>query len=805
MLLALAGPLLIVASTAIVLHHLWLDLRLTNQHVDLLAFWMPRWCALGEALSAGDIPTWLPYQFGGTPFVSDPQSGWMSVPVMGLFSTLSCERAMGLYMLLQPVLAGLGLYWFLRLERFGRAAATIGGLVLALTIAGSAVVLTMPFSASIAWTTVALAAAAGYLREDEAWRGGLWAALLVFALSQVAAAHLTDGLLMSVIVTGLYMLSVAVRQVGRGERTWRQVAARAAMAFVLFPFLAAVVLLPRLGLIPRTSIGHGYIELTEIANRLQGLNEAPPLAVIGVGPWWGTAFARGPGGYVGALAILALPFALASRKRRALVAVFGGIGLLGWFLNLDVVVRNGFMRRLALTNPLGELWLRSPYRFRYLVLLSFAGLAACGVQAWREREIGREWPAWRHLLLLVPAVAVFVLLPLLDGSPVALYLPFLVGSLYAVPMLVGNPLVARQLPAVVVVLFAVEMTLFGLVGQIDPTGADVPIVLLGRDRDGQIYRQGLGHSFDQLVRPYIVPSEYTTPGPIGRALMARRGDHGRYLAFDTKVARGQRGFLDHQTRDVWPAYQTARGILFGLYDIQGYNPVQLDRYWRLVRASGDLPVFYNAATFTRLDRRVLDLFAVRYLIMREPLPADVLASPIEQEETWTLYELPDPMPRASVVFSVERLSEDAALRRVLDPTFDPRLWAVVEEPVVLGAPPVGTETPPSVVYAEPSPEHVRITVTTDRAALLVVRNPFDDGWRATVDGDATDLLRANYLMTGVRVPAGRHVVELRYRDRWLGAGLVVSILAWVGLFGSVWYLWRRDRLLLAVRAAPAER
>ncbi|HJP66314.1 MAG TPA: hypothetical protein VKA30_08435, partial [Actinomycetota bacterium] len=138
-----AGPLLIVGAVLVVLHGFWLFPRLTNQHVDLLSFWMPRWCFLGKSLAHGHLPTWLPNQFGGVPFLSDPQSGWLYLPAMGLFAATSCSRALGLFITLQPILAGLGIYAFLRLERVGRPAATVGGLTMALLMAGSAVSLSV--------------------------------------------------------------------------------------------------------------------------------------------------------------------------------------------------------------------------------------------------------------------------------------------------------------------------------------------------------------------------------------------------------------------------------------------------------------------------------------------------------------------------------------------------------------------------------------------------------------------------------------------------------------------------------------
>ena len=61
---------------------------------------------------------------GGLPFVADPQSGWMYLPVMALFTALPCGIAMPWFIALQPIAAGMGLYWFLRSERLSRVALT---------------------------------------------------------------------------------------------------------------------------------------------------------------------------------------------------------------------------------------------------------------------------------------------------------------------------------------------------------------------------------------------------------------------------------------------------------------------------------------------------------------------------------------------------------------------------------------------------------------------------------------------------------------------------------------------------------
>jgi len=121
-----AGPALIVLAVLVV-DHAFVGGLVTNQHEDVIGLTLPTYCFLGKTLATGHIPLWNPYTLAGVPFAADPQSGWTYLPAMLLFSTMSCGRAIRWYIVLQPVLAGLGIYAFLRSERCSRPAATVGG------------------------------------------------------------------------------------------------------------------------------------------------------------------------------------------------------------------------------------------------------------------------------------------------------------------------------------------------------------------------------------------------------------------------------------------------------------------------------------------------------------------------------------------------------------------------------------------------------------------------------------------------------------------------------------------------------
>ncbi len=109
---------------------------------------------------------------------------------------------------------------------------------------------------------------------------------------------------------------------------------------------------------------------------------------------------------------------------------------------------------------------------------------------------------------------------------------------------------------------------------------------------------------------------------------------------------------------------------------------------------------------------------------------------------------------------------------------------------------------PSVATVERrawSPNSISLHVVAKADATILVNQNWHPGWSADV-GEA----RAENGLLAVRVPAGEHDVRLRFRDRYLTLGLVVSSLTWLGLLGlGLRAAFTRARARLAqLRAAP---
>ena len=85
-----------------------------------------------------------------------------------------------------------------------------------------------------------------------------------------------------------------------------------------------------------------------------------------------------------------------------------------------------------------------------------------------------------------------------------------------------------------------------------------------------------------------------------------------------------------------------------------------------------------------------------------------------------------------------------------------------------------------------------------------MNDKIDDGWSATVDGKASAILRANFLMRGVQLPPGKHSVVFSFRPRStiFFVGLAATT-AGLLLCGFLWIDERRAAKATAVAPPPA--
>ncbi|MBV8452668.1 MAG: hypothetical protein JOZ29_10395 [Deltaproteobacteria bacterium] len=73
------------------------------------------------------------------------------------------------------------------------------------------------------------------------------------------------------------------------------------------------------------------------------------------------------------------------------------------------------------------------------------------------------------------------------------------------------------------------------------------------------------------------------------------------------------------------------------------------------------------------------------------------------------------------------------------------------------------------------PNHFKMVVDAPRDALLVVSELWYPGWHATVNGKEAEIVRGDWLLRAVAVPAGHAIVRFEYRPTSLAIGALACL------------------------------
>ena len=233
----------------------------------------------------------------------------------------------------------------------------------------------------------------------------------------------------------------------------------------------------------------------------------------------------------------------------------------------------------------------------------------------------------------------------------------------------------------------------------------------------------------------------------------------------------------HHLHDIGPEQKLSVARYYPLNGLAGSG-------WPIESVPGDVPALrerqvarwinsVQGLAATPAFPRLVELSGIQYVLALHELEANDgfeivsvaqgLFAPVRT------YRVRAPLPRALVASGATLARGQAAFDALLAPGFDPRRAVVLEE---------GDEAPAGepgrVLALDLGFDRVRIEVEASSPAHVVLLEAWDPGWRATVDGVATPVRRANLAFRAVPVPPGRHVVEMRYRPPELAIGVALS-------------------------------
>lgn len=132
---------------------------------------------------------------------------------------------------------------------------------------------------------------------------------------------------------------------------------------------------------------------------------------------------------------------------------------------------------------------------------------------------------------------------------------------------------------------------------------------------------------------------------------------------------------------------------------------------------------------------------------------------------------------------------DALKERLSDPSWDPRLIEYIGRLSGGDVPPrSGSElsAPAEITISRWSPELKRIELDRNDPGPVVLRDNFFSGWKAYVNGRETPVFAANGFQLAAWTPAGRSTLEFRYQPWTVTAGLLVTVVTFLGVLGAAW-------------------
>jgi hypothetical protein len=150
-----------------------------------------------------------------------------------------------------------------------------------------------------------------------------------------------------------------------------------------------------------------------------------------------------------------------------------------------------------------------------------------------------------------------------------------------------------------------------------------------------------------------------------------------------------------------------------------------------------------------------------------PTGLDELTAVIKPDGQYAVFDFTGALPRAKLYAHWQVSTNDqVTLTNLASAEFDPEQKVLVAD-ASLPNPAASSNlnaqsSTNSVEFTSYAPKRIVLQAIAGSPSVLLLNDRFDPNWKVSVDGKPETLLRCNYLMRGVQVPPGAHVIEFRF-------------------------------------------
>ncbi len=711
--------------------------------------------------TTGGFPLWNPYLFGGMPFVA-AMHGDIFYPTFLLRMIMPTDAAMTWSFILHLFLAGFFAFRLLRASGFGFYGSLIGGA--GYMMSGQLASLVSPghdgkLTVSALFPLGLWMLTRG-IRDGKLWTWGVLALTIGLAVLSPHPQLLQYMLLASAAFTIHLAVSVirrdelpVIRVIGRMAAALGAVGIGLAMGAIQYlPVREYVAWSPRAGGIA------DYATATSYAWPAKELFDAYLPQFTGmIEAYWGVNAIHLHSDYVGAIVLLLAGAAFGGLKhdpKRGFV-LFWAITLviaLLWALGGDTP-----FYKIPYEIVPGTKYFRAPATVFFVGSMGLAVLAATGVEKILRRQLSLRYIlGWLTFATLIAGLA---MAGVLNDFALALAPADMVDYVMAN----ATQVVLGAWRSFAFILFSVIVILVYRKGRMSLRTAGIALAFLVAADGWTIMRNYWMFSDRAAVT-------YASDPAIDR--IKADPQPARVLAMELEV---------NPLRDT--NLQGDGLMIHGIRGVLGYHGNQLELYNRLLQKDEGFQQVFNPQMWQLLN--------IRYLMTNSSdvssfFPgAQWVIGPVKNSAGTTihLYRLPGENPYAWVTPTFVQAEDDAVAATIFNRGFELRSatlfapTADVAGPDSLSMMPLPVTAKAIVTRYEPGRVSLELSEPAPAGSALLISENYYPGWRATVDGKAATLGRANISIMGVALPEGGRTIELIFESAAYELGKLITLLA----------------------------
>lgn len=693
----------------------------------------------------GAVPLWNPYNFSGAPLLANFQSAAL-YPFNSLFLIFTKETAWTLLVALQPFLALLFTYLYLRLIRVSVLASLFGAASYGISGFMTVWLEYNTVGHIMAWLPLQLLSIELLSQKNSR---SLWGHILL-TLS-VALSLLAGHPQVALYAIFFAVIYGAFRLEGK-DKIW------AGISMTLGFGLSAAQLIPGLELMSISArANHSYEQMmrTNLIQPWQTLMVFfPNLFGNPVSrTYWPTDTYVGKVTSIGLVPLFFLLSALRLRKDKMVRFYMIATIIIGLFITVNPVTA------LLYRFPLPILSSSSPTLMVFLFSFCLAVLTSFGIDGWvRESHSLKKLAARTTQVVagIAAVAAVFIIVSGLKAHATAALRALIYAAMLSAAALSGFYIAIKKKDWMLPVLW---------------------ILLL-------VHIMDLSYAFFKF-NPFV-PVSYMYPPHAVSDYLSKQKVPERFWGYGTAA-------IDANIATYWRVYSP-----------DGYDPLYPKWYGEFIGAAKNGQLIRTFTNSTRSDAAVASGFGetdfqsnrFRRQILRA-LGVSTILDRIENGTTektfspekytltpvsdWRVFTDPGTPPIVRIAsLSAVAQTKDEFEQAFFHPSFDPTSQVIFHDPSLQTLAGTG-----SVTVTAYTSTMVEASTATQGTTMMVVANTYYPGWNAYIDEQPATLSRVNWTMNGVGVPPGKHIVRLRYEPASFRIGLWVSALSLLLFAGMV--------------------